>query len=204
MTPSGGTGSSAAADFHGMMESVPAPISVLSAIREGPEDIVDFTLEYMNLASQDLIGVDRSQLIGRSIKDLVPNLVESGLFDDYASVARDGGVLVKGPFPFEGTIAGETLSGYFDIHVARYGDGVLVLSLDATAGIRAHERLIEAEADALQREETDRKTKELAAAARERIARANEALESDDRGNLRSALEGAKEAIDRMAEGFGR
>ena len=80
-------------------------------------------------------------LVGRRLLEVYPAF--EPLVQAYVEVVRTGVPLVIDELPYTDVIDGVTVSGFYALHVSRFGDGVLVVSRDVTEQRRAHRALAE-------------------------------------------------------------
>ncbi|WP_036678780.1 chemotaxis protein CheB [Daejeonella oryzae] len=63
-------------------------IVAITAVRNGDHKIIDFKCISANHASEKIIQRDNDDIINKSLKELAPDLVESGLFEKYVKVVE--------------------------------------------------------------------------------------------------------------------
>jgi PAS domain S-box-containing protein len=97
----------------------------MSAVRNPPGRVVDFTYRYCNRAALELLGRRREEVLGRRLLELFPSHLTNGLFDAYARVTETGEPL-RYEFAFdEGGVVGD-----FEVVVSRVGDGYVLAGHD--------------------------------------------------------------------------
>src|SRR5206468_1073047 len=64
-----------------VLDTIEEPVSVATAIRDRDGRILDFRLEFVNLAAASWAGIEREALIGLITGELLPEFRSSGYFD---------------------------------------------------------------------------------------------------------------------------
>jgi PAS domain-containing protein len=72
------------------LDTIDEPVSIATAIRDRDGRILDFRLEYVNLAAARWAGVEREALIGLITGELLPDFRASGYFDSLRDVVETG------------------------------------------------------------------------------------------------------------------
>ena len=109
-----------------VLDTIDEPVSVCSAIRDRDGRILDFRLEYVNLAAANWAGVEREAMIGLITGELLPEFRSSGYFDTLRDVVETGQ-----PYSMDGAtvadtvIGGSWIGGTYDLRAIRLGDGYL-------------------------------------------------------------------------------
>jgi sigma-B regulation protein RsbU (phosphoserine phosphatase) len=107
--------------------------------------IVDLIHRSVNRAACDYIGLSREQLIGRSIQDVAPDLVPTGLLAKYIACAENGEPVTLDDF----TLYNDILGGvrYYDIRASQAQLGLINVSWrDVTDRSELTRRIAESEA----------------------------------------------------------
>jgi PAS domain-containing protein len=108
------------------LDTIDEPISIASAIRDRDGRILDFRLEYVNLAAARWAGVEREALIGLITGELLPDFRASGYFDSLRDVVETGLPYHREGAPVADTVAGgQWIGGIYDLRAIRLGDGYL-------------------------------------------------------------------------------
>jgi hypothetical protein len=108
------------------LDAIDEPVSIASAIRDRDGRILDFRLEFVNLAAARWAGVERDAMIGLITGDLLPEFRSSGYFDTLQDVVETGT-----PYSQEGALVadavagGSWVGGLYDLRAIRLGDGYL-------------------------------------------------------------------------------
>ncbi len=109
-----------------LLDAIDEPVSIASAIRDREGRILDFRIEYVNLAVGRWAGVPRESLIGLITGEILSELRSSGIFDRLCDVVETGR-----PFSAEGAsvadavTGGAWVGGLYDLRAIRLGDGYL-------------------------------------------------------------------------------
>ncbi len=91
-----------------------------------------------NPASDIIIGISHTSMLGKTIEEAFPSLADSDIPDIYRKVARNE----LGPQSFETGYADERFDGYYYVHVFRTGqDEIAVDFIDITARKQTEEAL---------------------------------------------------------------
>ena len=108
------------------LDAVDEPVSIGTAIRDRDGRILDFRLEYVNLAAARWAGVAREALIGLITGELLPEFRASGYFDSLRDVVETGIPFHREGAPVADTVAGGSwIGGTYDLRAIRLGDGYL-------------------------------------------------------------------------------
>lgn len=109
-----------------LLDTIDEPISIASAIRDREGRILDFRIEFVNLAAARWAGVDRGAMIGLITGELLTEFRSSGFFDTLRDVVETGR-----PYHREGAeiadavTGGAWIGGQYDLRAIRLGDGYL-------------------------------------------------------------------------------
>jgi PAS domain S-box-containing protein len=101
--------------------------AVLRAVREAGE-IVDFEWEYVNAIGALTYGRPADEIIGRRLRDLVPDVVEAGVFDERRAVVETGEPQLTARLEY----VSPRVDGIFDSRAWKHGDGYAILWRDVT------------------------------------------------------------------------
>lgn len=134
--------------FRTMVDNLPDAVSVLRAVREHGE-IVDFVWTYANADGAALLGHPVERLLGSRVLDLFPEQRGIGLIERYAQVVETGEDWRQPTVWIEDTWGdGVRRRRAFDVHIAKVGDGFVVVYRDVTGVREALEALDRAGGDA--------------------------------------------------------
>jgi PAS domain-containing protein len=109
-----------------ILDALDEPVSIATAIRDRDGRILDFRLEFVNLAAASWAGVEREALIGLITGEVLPEFRSSGYFDTLRDVVESGL-----PFHRDGAIVADSVTGgtwiggIYDLRAIRLGDGYL-------------------------------------------------------------------------------
>ena len=103
------------------------PQVLVQGIRSEPDGpIVDLVYRELNRATSDYLGLSRTELLGHSLMETLPDLVGSGLFAVYSRCAGTGEPVVLNDFPYRNELLGELR--YYDIRAAQAGQDFISLT----------------------------------------------------------------------------
>ena len=112
-------------------------VTIQSAIRDPSGRIVDFRIDYMNNAEIDVAGRAANDLTGRLLLDAYPAMRDSELFLGYEQVVETGAPLFVDELPYADTIDGNDVRGFYSVHVAKFGDGIIICARDSSEARKA-------------------------------------------------------------------
>ena len=124
------------------LESSPVAFTILRAARDDRSHIIDFQWLYLNPVASRILGRAPEELIGRRVREVLPNGWEPpGLFECFVQVVNTGE-----PQEIEVASGHNGINGWFHNIAAKLGDGVAVWFTDVTERKRAEEELRRSEA----------------------------------------------------------
>ena len=101
---------------------------ILDGVRDEAKNIVDFRFSYVNANGEKRLGRTRSELLGRTLAEVLPSTNASGLLERYKQV-----VLTGVPFTDEVAMEQPGADKYWIVTQAvKLGDGVAVTNRDVT------------------------------------------------------------------------
>jgi len=107
-----------------VLDTIEGPVSVATAIRDRDGRILDFRLEFVNLAAASWAGIEREALIGLITGELLPEFRSSGYFDTLRDVVETGRPYSRDGAMVADTVAGgRWIGGSYDLRAIRLGDG---------------------------------------------------------------------------------
>lgn len=113
-------------------------IVAFSAVRdEVSRQIVDFRYVAQNEANRRTINRTDEELIGQTLRNQFPHVMQTGQFERYGRVVETGE-----SDRFEQEYAFDTLTGWFEISVSKWGDGIVLTLVDITDA-KNHQRQLE-------------------------------------------------------------
>jgi PAS domain-containing protein len=109
-----------------VLDAIDEPVSIATAIRDREGRVLDFRLEFVNLAAASWAGVEREALIGLITGELLPEFRSSGYFDTLRDVVETGRPYHREGAMIADTVAGGSwIGGSYDLRATRLGDGYL-------------------------------------------------------------------------------
>ena len=124
--------------LRSVLDSSLNAIVAFSAMRdEQSGQIVDFRYVAQNEASRRTVNRTDEEVIGRTMIEYFPHVIPTGLFERYVRVIETGQ-----PDRFEQQYNYDGLTGWFELSVAKWGDGIVLTMVDIT-GSKDHQRQLE-------------------------------------------------------------
>lgn len=123
--------------YRAGLEAIQEPLFVARCVRDEARAIVDFELRRMNTAAAVVMGSPVEALYGATLLHNFPELRTTGRFDEFCDVVDTGRPLDYEFSSPPGTPAART----FQCHVAKAGDGIVVLLHDVTERNRVAQEL---------------------------------------------------------------
>jgi diguanylate cyclase (GGDEF)-like protein/PAS domain S-box-containing protein len=127
------------ARLQAAMNSSLDPAVILEAVRDVDGVLVDFSYADANDSACALTGLDREQLVGTRLLDLLPSVSGSSLFDMYSRAVDTGEPIVLDGFTYHDDLNGEPRS--YDIRCVRVADSLSLTWRDVTERQAAVDRL---------------------------------------------------------------
>ena len=112
---------------------------VFEAVRAASGRVQDLRYSMVNPAAAEMMGMDRTSVIGRNLRQLFPNTVSDGLFAKFVVVVEEDIAL-----EFEYKSTRHDPPRWYRIAGVRLGDGLVISFMDITARKQYEERLHEA------------------------------------------------------------
>ena len=125
--------------FRNALDTMLDLVAIERAVRDDEGRIIDFEVVYANHATVDVAGRDGDQLTGTRLRELYPQI--GPVVARFAAVVESGEPLSIDELPYEDDIDGQHVSGFYSLQVARFGDGVLVVSRDVSENVRTRRQL---------------------------------------------------------------
>ena len=114
--------------FIAAAESSMDAFYIFESVRDESGRIVDFRISYVNANGEKKLRKKRPELVGRTMREVLPHSVKSGLSELYAQVAETGVALSS-----EQLVEPADREAYWiHMHVVKLGDGVAVTNRDIT------------------------------------------------------------------------
>jgi len=120
-------------------------LSILTAVRDQQNQIVDFRFDHINQTGSTNNGRTFEEQIGRGLLEVFPAHHVSGLFDEYRRVVETGEPLLKEILFYEDNNGGEPLPRWFDILASKLGDGCVAVWRDVMQPKTTERQAIEAQ-----------------------------------------------------------
>lgn len=124
------------AKFRAAQESTPDGFTVLESVRDENGEIVDFRWTYANRAMEALTGDKPDEFIGRSLLEMRPAVLTTGLFEIYKRVTETGQ-----PWTGEVHYPYDNRSVFLRITLVKVEDGFAAWTVDLTERKRIEERV---------------------------------------------------------------
>ena len=128
------------ASADGMLD----PQALLEAVRDSSGKITDFIYRDVNRATCDYLGIPRDGLIGRTLRQTMPNLVFSGLLDRYAACIETHQPLIVDDIRYDN----EILTGprHYDLRGNHVGGDLMTITWrDVTERVESAKRIAASE-----------------------------------------------------------
>jgi hypothetical protein len=117
------------------LDRIDLSLTIATAVRDRDARLLDFRLEFANIAATRWAGLPEAAMTGRLITDLIPGLRPAGLYDALAEVVASGRPFRQSGQRYEGSVEeGRGFSGVFDLYACRLGDGYLSLWTEQADG----------------------------------------------------------------------
>jgi hypothetical protein len=111
---------------RGVLDGIPHPLTIATAVRDRDHRLLDFRLEFANTAATLWAGLAYGAMTGRLITDLIPGLRPAGLYEELAAVVETGTPFRQHGQPYQGNVEeGRSFAAIFDLLAIRLGDGYL-------------------------------------------------------------------------------
>ena len=117
-----------------VIDNVQVGLGLMEAVRNEAGKIIDFRLQLTNEANARVTQLPVEVMMHQLMTHLLPGTVETGFLDTLIHVTETGKA-VAFEFPYEHG----NVSGWFDVRIARQGDGILFSSLDITKRKRSEQ-----------------------------------------------------------------
>jgi len=107
-----------------LLDAIEEPVSIASSVRDRDGRLLDFRIEYVNLAAAAWAGVPREAMIGLITGELLPEFRAAGYFDELAQVVETGEPFQTAGARVADTVTGgQWVGGIYDMRAIRLGDG---------------------------------------------------------------------------------
>jgi PAS domain S-box-containing protein len=129
--------------FRTSVENMLDCFGMYSAMRDESGKIVDFRIEYLNIAALENNRMTREN-IGQRLCELLPAHRMSGLFAEYCRVVETGQPLIKESLVYADVFGGQKLTRAYDIRASKWNDGFVASWRDVTERKQTESALIDA------------------------------------------------------------
>ncbi|GAA4401250.1 hypothetical protein GCM10023187_15210 [Nibrella viscosa] len=116
-----------AAMLQGVLDSAPAGVIQLRAVRNQEGQITDFRVMAVNKSTVQILRQSPEQMIGQVWSTIYPHYKDYGLMDRYIQVVETGT-----PQTFETYYNDDGIEGWFQVTAVRQDDGFILTVLDIT------------------------------------------------------------------------
>lgn len=113
------------------------------AVRDAAGAIADLRVAEANEATRSYRGLPREAIVGSSLMESFPGVLEAGLYQRFVAVIESGAPLMVDDLPFDSPLLDHTAR--YDVRAARVGDGVSVTWRDVTDRHESARKLAESE-----------------------------------------------------------
>ena len=132
--------------FRSALDAMLDHVVIGRAVRDGDGAIVDYEIEFVNRATVEGGRRPADDLVGQRLCEMYPAWRTSSMWDVFLSVIETGVPFVGERIPYDDVARdGTPISGYWDLRVAKLGDGYITASRDVTTFVQAEQALREAE-----------------------------------------------------------
>ena len=134
--------------FRDALEAMIDNVMIAHSVRDDSGEIIDFEFDYVKRSVVDRAGRTAGDLLGRRLCELYPAWRSSGMMQRFIDVVETGRPFVGARLEYRDTLpGGELMEGYWDLQVAKLGDGYIAASRDVTGVVR--NEIAAREADAM-------------------------------------------------------
>jgi diguanylate cyclase (GGDEF)-like protein/PAS domain S-box-containing protein len=119
--------------FRASVENLHEALSVFTAVRDDAGDIVDFRWQFRNRAASEMTGYPTTDIVGRTLLEVLPANASNGMLTVYRSVVETGEPYVDRALWQEHVWGDGRLSRRaFDVRATRLGDGLVIVTREVT------------------------------------------------------------------------
>ncbi len=120
--------------LNSILESALGGVLILQAVRDEMDNIIDFTVQTANPASEQLLGRSTEDMVGRRLNVVLPCLAPEGLLEKAISVVETG-------LPHEGGQRLEHDKRWYRYTAVKLGDGLAVTFADISEQRETEDKL---------------------------------------------------------------
>jgi PAS domain S-box-containing protein len=114
--------------------------AIYSAVRDSAERVVDVRTEFINRAACELSQIAAEDQLGRGLLELSPEMASNRIFELYREVIETGESFSQDGLELTALFGGVDGPHYYDVRIARHGDGLVVSCRDVTSRVLAEWR----------------------------------------------------------------
>jgi signal transduction histidine kinase len=119
----------AAPIVRAVFEALPDAIAIHWPVRDADGAVIDFELGYSNPSGARVIGVDLSADVGERLLEVMPGIVELGVYERLVRVV-EGATVESSEIEFDTPYRGQRLQATWMHTVLPFGDGVMSIVFD--------------------------------------------------------------------------
>ncbi len=132
--------------FRSALDAMLDHVVIGRAVRDGDGAIVDYEIEFVNRATVEGGRRPADDMVGQRLCEMYPAWRTSSMWDVFLSVIETGAPFVGERIRYDDVARdGTPISGYWDLRVAKLGDGYITASRDVTTFVQAEQALREVE-----------------------------------------------------------
>lgn len=132
--------------FRTSVENMLDCFGIFSAVRHQSGQIMHFRVDYMNAAAHEFCQTSYDEPHSKYLCHIVPNLHESGLFEECCQVVETNQPVVKESLVYTVFNSQQQLARSIDIRITKMGDGFVASWRDVSAKKQAEAQLQKSEA----------------------------------------------------------
>jgi PAS domain-containing protein len=119
--------------FRTAIDNLAEGFTIISPIRDGSGNIIDFICRYANSALSRIAKIDKDGLTGKRMSDILPDIHERKLFRTCCEVIYCKETRTLSSVLFKDTVGGRNIDGSFDITITNCTCGVVITFHEVTA-----------------------------------------------------------------------
>src|SRR3954462_12531875 len=123
-----------------VFDALPDAIGIHWPVRDEGGALIDFALGYSNPSGARVIGVDLSNDVGERLLEVMPGVVELGVYDRLVRVVELGEI-ESSEIEFDTTYRGHRIQATWMHTVLPFGEGVMSMVFDLTEARRREREL---------------------------------------------------------------
>lgn len=120
------------ARFRAMIEALPDPVGLHTAVRDAAGRIVDFRVDYLNAPAARWARIPAEAAVGRPLSQVFPDFKQKGVFDAYRRVVETGHPVSEETVSYSGSVEEQYIAAAHDYRAVKFGDGVLAVWHETT------------------------------------------------------------------------